>query len=70
MRGFLVLLGWLPNKVIVHSPKAKVDIGIALANRRKVHYVPHLVKQLVGDRDTLRGQLGLPRDVFAFIIAV
>ncbi len=68
LRLFLVLLGWLPHRVIVHSPKAEAHIGIALANRRKLHYVPLVVKHLEGDRDTLREQLGLPRDVFAFII--
>jgi glycosyltransferase involved in cell wall biosynthesis len=68
LRVFLVLLGWLPHHVIIHSPKAEAHIGIALANRRKLRYVPLVVKQLEGDRDTLREQLGLPQDVFAFII--
>lgn len=68
LRGFLTLLGWLPHQVIVHSTKAQNDVRIALARREKVCYVPHVVKQLEGERDEMREQLGLPRDVFAFII--
>ena len=68
LRGLLVLLGWLPHRVIVHSPKGEASVGIVLANRRKLHYVPLVVKQLEGNRDKIREQLGIPRDVFAFII--
>jgi hypothetical protein len=68
LRVFLILLGWLPHQVIVHSTKAQNDVRIALARREKVHYVPHVVKQLEGERDQVREQLGLPRDVFALII--
>jgi hypothetical protein len=68
LRVFLALLGWLPHRVIVHSTKAQNDVRIALAGPEKVCYVPHVVKQLEGERDRIREQLGLPRDVFAFII--
>jgi hypothetical protein len=68
LRAALLLMGWLPHAVVVHSSKAAENVHLALADDRKVHYVPLVVKQLDGDREALREQLGLPRDVFAFII--
>ncbi len=68
LRAALLLMGWLPHAVLVHSPKAAENIRLALADDRKMHYMPLVVKQLEGDRDALREQLGLPKDVFAFII--
>jgi len=67
LRLFLVLMGWLPQRVIVHSHKAEANIGLALADRRKLRYVPLVVKSLEGDRDELRRELGLPLGCFAFI---
>ncbi len=68
LRLFLSLLGWFPQQVIVHSAMARDHLGLLLSDSRKVLYVPHLVKQLEGDRSLLRQQLGLPQEVFAFII--
>ncbi|MFW6116242.1 MAG: hypothetical protein ACOC6F_00810 [bacterium] len=68
LRGALLLMGWLPHAVLVHSPKSAENVRLALVNSHRIHYVPHVVKQLRGDADTLRQELGLPRDVFAFII--
>lgn len=68
LRGALLVMGWLPHRVLVHSPKAAERIRLAVANDDRVHYVPLAVKQLRGDRGELRQELGLPRDVFAFII--
>lgn len=68
LRIGLLLMGWLPHAVLVHSPKALENIRLAVADCRKVKYVPHVIKRLEGDRDILRQQLGLPLDCFAFII--
>lgn len=68
LRGALLVMGWLPHAVLVHSPKATENVHLALADERKVHYVPHVIRQLAGDSDALREQLELPRDVFTFII--
>jgi len=68
LRVPLAMMGWLSQQVIIHSPKTSDHIGIMLADRRKLHYVPLFVKPLDGDQSTLRDQLGLPRQVFAFII--
>jgi len=68
LRVFLILSGWVPHRIIVHSPRAEADVSIALADRRKLRYVPHVVKQLEGDQGMLREELGLARDVFAFVI--
>jgi glycosyltransferase involved in cell wall biosynthesis len=68
LRMFLVLMGWLPQQVIVHSRKAETNIGIVLADRYKLRYVPLAVKQLEGNRDEIRQELGLAPDRFAFII--
>jgi len=62
-----LLMGWLPHVVLVHSPKTAQNVRLALAGDRKVHYVPHVVKQLAGNRDMLRQELGLPAECFAFI---
>lgn len=68
LRGALFVMGSLPHAVLVHSAKASENIQLAVADDSRIHYVPHVVKQLRGDRDVLRKQLGLPGDVFAFII--
>jgi len=68
LRVALLLMGWLPHAVLVHSPKAAENIHLAVADDDKVHYVPLVIKQLEGDREALREQLELPQDVFAFII--
>jgi len=67
LRVGLLLMGWLPHEVLVHSPKAVKNIDLTVADDGKVHYVPHVVKRLDGDRDAVRRQLGLPGDRFAFI---
>jgi hypothetical protein len=63
----LLLMGWLPHVVLVHSPKALENVKIALVDD-KVYYVPLIVQHLEGDRDTLRRELGLPLEPFAFIV--
>ena len=68
LRVGLLLMGWLPQVVLVHSPKAAENIDLTLADDGKVQYVPHVVKRLDGDRGVLRRQLGLPGDCFAFIV--
>ncbi len=68
LRAALLLMGWLPHAVVVHSLKAAENIHLAVADDRKVHYVSHVIKRLEGDRGALREQLGLPRGAFAFII--
>jgi len=68
LRVRLLLMGWLPHIVLVHSPKAAESIDLILAHRDKVRYVPHVVKRLEGDRERLRQELGLPTGCFAFII--
>lgn len=67
LRIGLLLMGWLPHVVLVHSPKAEENIRLALAND-KARYVPLAVKQLEGNRDVLRRELGLPSNRFAFIM--
>jgi hypothetical protein len=68
LRGALLVMGWLPHGIVVHSPKAAENIHLAWPNDRKIHYVPLMVKYIDGDRDTQREQLSLPREVFAFIV--
>lgn len=67
MRAFLTLLGWIPHVVSVHSPKANENTGLILANRRKIVYIPHVIKSQNGDCTALRAELGLPQDRFLFI---
>jgi hypothetical protein len=67
LRILLVLLGWLPHAIIVHSPKANENVGLILANRNKVSSVPLLIKSQDGDPAALRAELGLPADRFLFI---
>jgi hypothetical protein len=67
MRILLVLLGWLPQVVIVHSPKANENAGLILANREKVTSIPLLIRPRDGDPAALRTALGLPADRFLFI---
>ena len=68
MRGALLVMGWLPHSVLVHSPKGEENVRIALCDENRIHYVPLIVEPLEGDRDALREELELPQDVFAFII--
>jgi glycosyltransferase involved in cell wall biosynthesis len=63
----LLCLGWVPHAVLVHSPKAAENIQVAAVDDR-VHYVPHVVRRIEGDKQTLRRELGLPVAPFAFII--
>jgi len=63
-----LLMGWLPHIVLVHSSRAVENIHLVLPDDRKVRYTPLVVKQLEGDRDVLRQELGLPIGYFAFII--
>lgn len=68
LRIGLLMMGWLPHAILVHSPKAADNIRLAVPDNQKVRYVPHVVKRLDGERDALRQQLGLPLDRFAFIV--
>ncbi len=68
LRGALLVMGWLPECVVVHSTKAAEYIDLAVTDDQRVHHVPLVVKQLAGDGDAVRQELGLPRDVFAFIV--
>lgn len=69
LRLFLLLLGALPQRVIVHSSKAQAAMSIVLpqSQRRKLVYIPHLVRPLTASRDAVRDALGLPQETFAFI---
>lgn len=67
MRAFLAMLGWIPHVISVHSSKAEENIGLILADRRKVIYIPLAIKPQDGDRNELRAELGLPPDHFLFI---
>lgn len=67
LRFFLTLLGWLPHAIIVHSPKARDNLGLIVANRRKVVEIPLPIKRQDSDRAALRAELGLPVDRFLFI---
>jgi len=67
MRMFLTWLGWIPHIVIVHSPKANENIGLMLADRRKVAQIPLVIKPQDGAPAALRAELGLPADRFLFI---
>ncbi len=67
MRLFLDLLGWLPHVIVVHSQKVNENIGLILADRRKVVEIPLAVKALEGEKSALRVKLGLPCDRFIFI---
>ncbi len=74
MRAQLLFLGWFPDRILVHSPKALKNMRLVLAPDQegampdRVQYVPHVVKTLRGERDALRDELGLPLEPFAFII--
>ncbi|MGD2144949.1 MAG: hypothetical protein PVF54_10770 [Anaerolineae bacterium] len=68
LRVALLVMGWLPHAVFVHSPKAAENVRLALIDGHRIHYVPLVIKQLTKDSDALRKQLGLPRGVFAFVI--
>lgn len=68
LRVGLLLLGRLPHAVLVHSPYGAESVRLISNGDHKVSYVPHVVKQLEGNRDALRWELGLPGDLFAFII--
>lgn len=67
LRVGLLVFGRLPHKILVHSAKGAENIHLSLADDDKVHYVPHLVKQLTLDKNGSRRRLALPDDVFAFI---
>lgn len=67
LRVLLVLLGRLPEMIIVHSPKASENVGLILVNRDKVTSIPLPVKTQDGDPAALRAELGLPADRFLFI---
>lgn len=67
LRLGLLIMGWLPHKVLVHSAKAAENIHLALANHDKVYDIPLLVKQLDLNGHELRHTLGVPDDTFAFI---
>jgi glycosyltransferase involved in cell wall biosynthesis len=69
LRLLLVVLGWLPHRVIVHSQKAKAGVRIALSDPEKLWYVPLMVQQLDGDRSAARESLSVSQDVFTFIVA-
>ena len=68
LRGALLMLGRLPHAVLIHSPKAAENIRLILANDYKTRYIPLVSKRLEGDKRALRERLGLPQDVFSFII--
>jgi glycosyltransferase involved in cell wall biosynthesis len=67
LRVLLVLLGWLPHVIVVHSTKTSENVGLMLANRHKATYIPHVIKPQDGDREALRAEFGLPQDRFLFI---
>lgn len=67
MRIGLLLLGALPQRVLVHSPEGVKNIRIALADEGKLHSIPLAIETVDADRDALRAELGLPPDLFAFI---
>ena len=69
----LLLLGWLPDLIVVHSEKARENVGLITADRSRVDVVPHFVEPLEGmpplaavatdeGRRALRRELGLPED--------
>lgn len=64
----LLLMGWLPNVVLVHSPKGMENVGLIVNDVSKVRYVPLLIEPIEGNRDALRVELGLPGEPFAFIV--
>ena len=64
----LLLLGKLPHGIVVHSAEGMESLTLAVADKDKIGYIPHLIQQLSLDRDAARRQLELPLDVFAFIV--
>ncbi|MBN1580032.1 MAG: hypothetical protein JXA89_04970 [Anaerolineae bacterium] len=64
----LLLMGWLPHVVLIHSAKGRENVGLILNDGHKARYVPLVIEQIEGDRDALRAELGLPVEPFAFIV--
>lgn len=69
LRIYLSLVGILSHRIVVHSPLGQQMAVLVTANESKLHYVPHVVKPLEGDRNDIRRELGLSADAFAFIVA-
>jgi hypothetical protein len=67
MRLFLVLLGWIPHTIVVHSQKVNDNIGLILAGHHKVVEIPLAVKPLDDDKAALRAKLGLRTERFLLI---
>ncbi len=65
--GWLAM-GWLPHTILVHSSKGIENIRLIVPDDRKVRYIPLLVTRLDLNTAGLRRQLGVPENVFAFIM--
>lgn len=68
LRLLLLLFGAIPNVLVVHSRKAEANMGLVWRKSSKIKYVPHVVKQLSGDKMELRCELQLPREQFTFVV--
>jgi glycosyltransferase involved in cell wall biosynthesis len=68
MRLQSALMGVLPQRIIVHSPKGMANARMVTSDQSRLHYLPLVVKPLDGDRNGLRREFGLAVEPFAFII--
>lgn len=74
-RAILALMGWLPERILVHSHRSNFWVGLLTRDERKRDLVPLVVMPLEDttlpkdehDKRALRERLGLPADKFVFV---
>ena len=74
-RAILALMGWLPERIIVHSHRSNFWVSLLTRDERKRDLVPLVVMPLedttlpanVDAKAALRARLGLPADMFLFV---
>jgi glycosyltransferase involved in cell wall biosynthesis len=68
LRLFLFLLGKAPHRVVIHSQKARENVGLVTHRVDAVASIPLVIKPQDGDVAELRAALSLPAEQFLFII--
>ena len=74
-RAILALMGWLPERIIVHSHRSNFWVSLLTRDERKRDLVPLVVMPLEDTalpadaeaKRALRTELGLPADAFVFV---
>ncbi|NLE45249.1 MAG: hypothetical protein GX620_11055 [Chloroflexi bacterium] len=68
LRLFLYLLGQFSGQIVVHSSRARENIGLITGRVDQVPTVPLVIKSQDGDVGELRDTLHLPQERFVFIV--